>query len=89
MTTRTKTVATSPWHETLREDLIRLIQRTAPDKPADEILAVVCVLVGQLVALQDQRRFSPDAVMAIVAANIEAGNKAVIDGLISAPGGRA
>ncbi|ESY05349.1 MULTISPECIES: hypothetical protein [unclassified Mesorhizobium] len=86
---RTKFMDASRQHEDLRNGFIAAIREIAPDMPADEILAVVCVFVGQLVALQDQRRFSRESVMELVASNIEAGNRVVIDDLLKARGGNA
>lgn len=54
----TKTFAATEEHEALRNALLAAVRKTALDMPAEEILAVVCVLVGQLIALQDQRRFT-------------------------------
>ncbi|MCZ8545054.1 hypothetical protein OOJ09_12745 [Mesorhizobium qingshengii] len=84
---RTKVVDASRQHEELRNGFIAAIRQIAPEMPADEILAVVCVFVGQLIALQDQRRFSSDAIMELVSFNIEAGNKVVIDDLLKTKGG--
>ncbi|MER9622661.1 hypothetical protein NKI98_14675 [Mesorhizobium sp. M0222] len=76
-------------HEDLRNALLAAVRKTASDMPAEEILAVVCVLVGQLIALQDQRRFTNDSIMQLVSFNIEAGNKRVIEDLFNAKGGNA
>lgn len=56
--------------------------------PPDQ-LAVVAYLIGQLIGLQDQRVMTSAMAMDIVIANIEAGNQALVDGLINAPGGHA
>ena len=53
---------------------------------ADEMLAVASYFVGQLVALQDQRKMTPSMAMQIVAANIEAGNQHAITEVASAGG---
>jgi hypothetical protein len=46
--------------------------------------------VGQLCALQDQRKFTGQMLMDLVATNIEQGNASVIEGLMNAaPGGSA
>lgn len=50
---------------------------------------MVAHFLGQLIALQDQTRFKPDQVMTLVAQNIEAGNREVIDGLLNNTGGQA
>lgn len=84
-----RTKDATPRHEKLRLDLLALLKKEAADMPADEILAVVSLLVGQLIAMQDQRRFTSDAVMKLVSANIEAGNRQAIVDLMNADGGSA
>ncbi|RWN20381.1 MAG: hypothetical protein EOR94_13295 [Mesorhizobium sp.] len=85
----TKAIPTSQQHEDLRNAMIAAMRRTAADMPADQILAVVCVFVGQLIALQDQRKFTRDSIMKLVTSNIERGNQAVIEDLFKAKGGNA
>ncbi|TIL36206.1 hypothetical protein [Mesorhizobium sp.] len=82
-------VATGKEHERLRAALIEAMRKTAADMPAEEILAVVSAFVGQLIAMQDQRRFTPAAVMQLVQNNIELGNRQAIDKLINEAGGHA
>lgn len=53
----------------------------------DEMLAGAAQLVGNLVALQDQRKMTPDMAMQVVASNIEVGNQQVISDLMQAPHG--
>lgn len=45
---------------------------------ADRILAITSQFVGQLIALQDQRKVTPDMAMQIVSENIEIGNRAAL-----------
>lgn len=75
-------------HRAFRDKLIEAL-REFSDVPADEMLALASHMVGQLVALQDQTKFTPETAMEIVARNIEIGNAEVIDDLRSAVGGRA
>lgn len=56
---------------------------------ADEILAVLSHMVGQVVAMQDQRRYTPDSVMHLVSMNIERGNEEAIASLLNETGGTA
>lgn len=56
---------------------------------AVELLAVTSHLVGQLIALQDQRRYTPAMVMQLVQDNIEQGNSEVVNGLLTGVGGHA
>jgi hypothetical protein len=53
------------------------------------LLAVSAQLVGQMIAMQDQRRVSPAQAMAIVEANLEIGNASAIERLASDVAGRA
>ena len=61
-------------HEAFRNDMIATL-RKHQHLAADELLAVAAYFVGQLVALQDQRRMTPAMAMQVVASNIEAGNQ--------------
>jgi hypothetical protein len=54
-----------------------------------ELCAVVAYTLGQLVALQDQTRFTAEQVMAVVSSNIEAGNADVIADLLGRTRGEA
>jgi uncharacterized membrane protein YvbJ len=83
----TKSHAATRQHEALREAYMQAIRKKAASMPADQILAVTCVFVGQLIALQDQRKFSPDMIMQLVKKNIEAGNQRVIADLLKSTRG--
>lgn len=54
--------------------------------PAEELLAIAANFLGKLLAVQDQRKFSPHAAMEIVAQNIEAGNAQMIENLQNTQG---
>lgn len=54
-----------------------------------EMLAVAAHLVGVLVALQDQNKYTPDDVMEMVARNIEAGNAEALQEFLGNPKGNA
>lgn len=54
---------------------------------ASELLAVTSHLVGQIIALQDQRAMTPAMAMELVQSNIEAGNLSVFENLLRAPVG--
>ncbi|MGB3834438.1 MAG: hypothetical protein WA975_21540 [Mesorhizobium sp.] len=76
-------------HAEFVKALLNALREEFGDLPAEEMLAVASQIVGRMVALQDQRRFTPAAVMQIVSLNIEAGNRDIIDELASAQGGHA
>lgn len=80
-----RTVQATPVLVAFMDDLKATLGRhTSLD--ATEILAVASQFVGNLIALQDQRKVTPDMAMELVAKNIERGNAAAIDGLFSAGG---
>jgi hypothetical protein len=68
-----KSKAPTPEHTAFRDDLVAVLKKHDGLKP-DEMLAVASYFVGQLIALQDQRRMTADMAMAVVSSNIEAGN---------------
>lgn len=69
--------------ESLRMKVLDLVRKEMSDMPAERILAIMAYTVGQLVAMQDQRKFTPAMAMQLVASNIEAGNADVIAKLSS------
>ena len=80
---------TKPEHEVAYQDMVALIRRHADKLTALELLAIGANMLGKLVALQDQRTTSPEMAMKVVSANIERGNKEVIDQLAGGRGGTA
>lgn len=75
-------------HKQFRSDLIA-VMRNYEDVPAVEALCVVSYLVGQLVALQDQTKFTPEQIMAHVSENIALGNSEAINELFANVKGKA
>ena len=69
----------------LMEDLKAALAKN-PNVPAIHMLSVVSQLVGNLVALQDQRRYTVDGLMVLVANNIQIGNRTAIDSLFDGAG---
>lgn len=63
----------SPRHEELRLAVIAAM-RPFDDIPAIEQLAVLSVYMGQLIALQDSRKYGSGQIMKLVGDNIEFGN---------------
>lgn len=76
-------------HKKFEEGIKAAMKANVADLTGEEMLAILSQVLGQLVALQDQRTMSPERAMAIVATNIEAGNAAVIAGLAGGAGGTA
>ena len=74
-----------PRHQALHADLVALIRKHAGENcTTEEVLAVASQVVGQCLAMQDQRR-STDVYMEMVIANIESGNAQVIAQLTDTP----
>lgn len=65
----------------LRNRLLSDLRQEFADLPSDQMVAVTAHLLGQMVAMMDQRRFTPAAAMELVTRNFEAGNLEVIAGL--------
>lgn len=80
---KTKTVEPGPEHQALMSDLKAVLKKHGDNLRADTILAICAQLTGQVLAMQDQRVMTPDAALAIVGANIEIGNAAAIQELMS------
>ena len=70
-------------HKAFQTALTAVIGNEGKDLDSAVILAITANLVGRLIALQDQSKYSAALVMKLVAANIEQGNKEVIDELLS------
>ncbi len=78
----------SPEHIALRAAFIEAMRGPGKGLGVRVILAVAAYFVGELVAMQDQRKYTPEQVLGIVGKNIEAGNAAHVDALMNArPGG--
>lgn len=84
-----KNLAPSAQHLAFRRALEECIRKEALTMQADEILAVLSHMVGQVIAMQDQRRYSSEAVMHLVSLNIEGGNAEAIASLLNDTGGTA
>lgn len=69
--------------------LLDVMKQHGAELKAEELLAVAAHLVGQLIAMQDQRTMTPAMAMHLVQVNVERGNREVVDGLLAATGGRA
>ena len=82
-----KTVKPSTAHRRFRDGMIA-VMREHQELSSMEMLALASHFVGQLVALQDQRRVTPSMAMELVARNIEEGNQSAIGDLMN-PGGQA
>jgi len=81
-----RSVAPNTQQMAFRKGIEQAIRAHGAALDATEILAVLAHCLGQVIALQDQRRYTPDQVMQVVQANIEQGNKEVVDNLLATKG---
>ena len=78
-----------PEHEVAYQDLCNLVSKHADKLSALELLAVASNMLGKLVALQDQRKTTPEMALKVVSMNLEHGNQSVIAQLAVKVGGTA
>ena len=83
-----KTLEPTDKHQQFRLDMIGVL-RKYPDLPAVELMCVTAQFLGQLIALQDQTKYSNEAIMKMVGTNIENGNKTAISTIFGGHGGNA
>jgi hypothetical protein len=84
---KTKLVAPSEPVLAARTDVLATLKKHQEKLTAEEILAVMAHLVGQIIAFQDQHKITREAALSLVIANIEAGNAEAIASLYNAPPG--
>ena len=82
------TRAAQPQHEAFYQDFAALLKKHTGELPAIDMLAVAANLVGKLVAMQDQRKITPEVAMKTVAENIQAGNQQMLEQLAGTAGPR-
>jgi hypothetical protein len=75
---KTKVQSAWPEHEIAYQDLCALLDKHAGKMNALEMLAIASNMVGKIVAMQDQRRVTPEMAMKVVSENIEYGNRQVL-----------
>jgi hypothetical protein len=82
--------APTPQHFAFRAAMEAAVKEHGATLDAVEILALLCHLVGQVVALQDQNRYTSTQIMELVGRNIEQGNsEALTHHLLNNTGGNA
>lgn len=81
-----KVVTPESRHRAFRDDAIALLKKHAGSLDAKEMLALAAHLVGQIIAMQDQRTVSREIALEIVTRNIEVGNAEVLAGLSKSAG---
>ena len=74
-------------HKKLSRDLRLLIHKYMPEEASPElVLAIASQVVGQLLAMQDQRKHTAAQMVELIQANIEAGNQQFVVELMEADG---
>ena len=73
-----KTKSPTVDHLAFRGDLIALMNRYAGALDASDMMALAAYATGQIMAMQDARKWTPELAMDVVAKNIEAGNQQAI-----------
>lgn len=84
-----KPVPARPEHEVAYQDLVTLLRKHSEKISAEEMLGIAANLVGKLIAMQDQRTMTRDRALAIVSANLEAGNAMALDEITNNTAGSA
>lgn len=67
--------------DAMRADILALIKRHLTPDTSDRFLAIAAQVVGQAMALQDQRKMTVQMAWDLILVNIEAGNLGVIESL--------
>lgn len=62
-----------------RNGLLALLDRHSGSLDGSVMLALAAYTVGQIMAMQDARKWTPGLAMEVVAKNIEAGNQQAIE----------
>lgn len=61
-------------HRAFRDDVLAVLNKHAGALDAAEMMALAAYTVGQIMAMQDARKWTPALAMDVVAKNIELGN---------------
>lgn len=73
-----KTKASTIDHMAFRNDMVAVMDKHAGALDASEMLALAAYTTGQIMAMQDARKWTPALAMEIISKNIEAGNAQAI-----------
>lgn len=65
-------------HRAFRDDILAVLDKHAGALDASEMMALAAYTVGQIMAMQDARKWTPAGAMDLVAKNIELGNAQAI-----------
>jgi len=73
-----KAKSPTPAMEAFRSDLLALMNKHAGALDASDMLALAAYTTGQIIAMQDSRKWTPEMALEVVSRNIEAGNAQAI-----------
>ncbi len=76
---RTKIKEPTPGMKAFRDDLLAVLNKHAGALDASDMLALAAYTTGQIMAMQDARKWTPALALEIVGKNIEAGNAQAIN----------
>ena len=68
----------TPQMRAFRDDILAVLNKHAGALDASEMMALAAYTVGQIMAMQDAREWTPEIAMGVVAKNIELGNAQAI-----------
>lgn len=66
-------------HKAFRNDMIAVMDKHAGALDASEMLALAAYTTGQIMAIQNARKWTPATVLEVIIKNIEAGNQQAIE----------
>ena len=82
-----KTIKPQKLHKNIRKDILAIVHKHTPEGGTAEIvLAIASQVVGQLLAMQDQRKYTVNQIAELIQTNIEAGNQQFVADLMRADG---
>lgn len=84
-----KTYPVSPRVAAARDAMLEALRVHAPDMDPIDLVAVMAQTLGQMVALLDQRQFTPQLAMQVVEENLLAGNAAMVESKLGKTRGSA
>ncbi len=81
-----KTVQASPQDESLRKEILNLIQRNLTTNTPEMVLAIASQVVGQALAFQNPITLGRDKAIELIQANIEKGNQDYVNEMLRREG---
>lgn len=78
---KTRQAEPTPDLMAFRADMLAVLDKHAGKLPADHMLSLAAHMVGQIVAMQDQRVMTPADAIDLVKKNMERGNREAARGI--------